>query len=755
MIYLGGPSLFINGLVVLPDYGNPRQFYYLPPPPRLAVDPGSGRKVFKLLKLVGGLTDPTGDGLHTGIVSFDCDLSLSREELQSLEDQLRDKLSLGTGPLSLTPIPYKDGEVACYILGEQSWPDNAPPERKNLFVERMQGFGKPSLYGDNRASFCARMTQEGASVLQASLRGGGPIGISIVYTLKFDALQPAFRFKVEAQWEQIYHYLEEKVGVDLFFIKNESTSIVEELEQHQLLRFEEVVYDAAASGDVQQLRKQLQQYILEKFFTPVLSAGEPKYNKIAGTISDIARSLVVVPTFGYSRKELSQTERRFLSFEASRISAIERVIYPQANLFALIPEAELPSYTQEVNTDADLFYRQLAVQCVLGGFDFGKSKIAWVHPYIRYGDAPEEGADKTLAAMSDTLSFKTWLQPRHGFRYRSGYEVEFFPADDNDPEAIYGQALKLRSPECSGTDRVLAINPRELFDQPSIEFVLKQGFPSDRYAAVLISLKYEDSAGYGVERSYRLGGATPSCTFRVRRPPGVEGVCRFRLQYYPTAGAPITTDWQIATESIVVIDDPFPQNFLVRVYVAEPKEELGWADISLRYEDPHLPGSYQEGRMFFDQDLKPQVWKVSAPDPRARRYQYRFTLFLKDSSQVETPDWIDADAPTLTIGRRVPMQRTVAVCVDSHSFDSEGLRDITVTLWPEGKPENRTELVFLPGSHGEPSEQKKEFTYRAGNAAQVGYAYEIFYRYKNGRTASINRTSATAELTLKVPSKAS
>ena len=34
MIYLGGPSLFINGLVVLPDYGNPRQFYYLPPPPR-------------------------------------------------------------------------------------------------------------------------------------------------------------------------------------------------------------------------------------------------------------------------------------------------------------------------------------------------------------------------------------------------------------------------------------------------------------------------------------------------------------------------------------------------------------------------------------------------------------------------------------------------------------------------------------------------------------------------------------------------
>ena len=156
-----------------------------------------------------------------------------------------------------------------------------------------------------------------------------------------------------------------------------------------------------------------------------------------------------------------------------------------------------------------------------------------------------------------------------------------------------------------------------------------RGFPSDRYAAVIISLKYEDSAGYGVERSYRLGARHRPAPSAFVALPGSRGVCRFRLQYYPTAGAPITTDWQIATESIVVIDDPFPQNFLVRVYVAEPREELGWADISLRYEDPHLPGSYQEGRMFFDQDLKPQVWKVSAPDPRARRYQYRFTLFLR------------------------------------------------------------------------------------------------------------------------------
>lgn len=748
MIYLGGTSTIWNGIMVLPDYGNPRQFYYLPPPPRLAIDPASGRKVFKLIKLVGGLTDPTGDGIRTGVLMFDCDLSLTAAEIAGLEDHVREKYSLGSGPINLAPVLYKDGEVACYVLGEQSWPDSAPPERKNLFVERLQGFGKPSLYGDNRASFSARMTQEGASVLQASLAGGGPIGISIVYSLKFDALQPAFTFKVEAKWEQIYHYVEEKFGVDVFFFSASSTNIVEELEARQMLKFEEVIYDPSASGDVQQLRKQLQQYILEKFFTPVLSAGSPKYNQVAGMIGDIARSLVVVPTFGYQRKELTQDERRYLSFEATRVTAIERTIYPQANLFALIPEAQIPSYTQEVNSDADLFFRQVAVQCVLGGFDFAKSKIAWVHPYIRYGSPPEEGTDKSMTSMADSMAFKTWMQPSHGFRYRTGYEVEFLAPDDSDSDAIYGKDLRLTSAEVVKSDRVLAINPRELFEQHSVEFVLKQGFPVDRYPGVVVHVKFEDTAGYQAERSYRLGGAAVSCQFRTRQPRGIEGVVQYRLVYYPAVGTTISSDWQVASDPVIIIDDPYPQNFLIRVHIAETAAELGWADVLLRYEDPDRPGSFQEGRLFFDQDLKPQVWRVSTPDPKRRRYQYRFTLFFKDNTQLETADYVDGDAPTLTLGRKVPVQRTVVVQPQGRSFDAEQLRDITVTLFADANPANRTELLFERG------DEKKEWTYKATSAAQIGYGYEIFYRFRNGRTKTVTGASAAGALALPVPTKA-
>ncbi|MCY1013626.1 hypothetical protein OV079_50485 [Nannocystis pusilla] len=400
-----------------------------------------------------------------------------------------------------------------------------------------------------------------------------------------------------------------------------------------------------------------------------------------------------------------------------------------------------------MNSDSDLFFRQLDVQCVLGGFDFARAKIAWVHPHIRYGADPEEGTDKTFTGMADRMEFKAWLQPGHGFRYRCGYEVEFIAPDDADPDAIYGEDLRLSSPEEVRTDRVLAFNPLELFYTRSVEFVLKQGFPAGEFPVVLVEVKHEDDSGYQVERTYKLTATAQSCRFRVRTPRDVEGVTQYRVLYYPAMGAAIPSQWQVANESAVVLDVPFTQSFLVRVYVAEPPAELAWADVSLRYADDDRPGSYQEGRLFFDQDLKPQVWRVNAADPRQRRYEYCFTLFFNDNTELRAAEWIESDAPTLTLGRRVPMQRTVSVRPAGPSFDDVQLRDITVTLSPVDASGAATELVF------EQLDQRKDFTYRAPNAVQVGYVYEVVYRWRNGRTKSVPGASPAGALLLNVPTE--
>lgn len=748
MIDLGGPSTAWSGITVLSDYSDKTQFYFLPPAPRLAIDRESGRKVFKLIKLAGGLADPASTALTGGVAFFDCNLALTEDEQEQLEEHVRQTFHVPAGEIKLSPLLYRSGEVTCYVLGEQDWQDDAPPERKNLFVERLQGFGKPSLYGANQATFSARLSREGASLFAQSIAGGGPIGISVVYSLKFDALSLAFKFKVEANWEQIYHYLEEKIGLDVWFVRFESSNIIEELEQAQLLRIEEVIADPAASGDVQQLRKQLQEFVLDKFFTPVLSAGEPKTNRIPGMVADVLRATVLVPTFGYQRRELTQTERKTLSFDITRVTAVERTIYPQANLFALIPPEELQHCIQEVNTDQDMFFRQLDVRCVVGGFDFRKSAIAWVHPFIRYGSSPEEHADTTLASAADELTFKTWLQESEGYRYHTHYDVEFVAPDPTDPERIYGKDLRLTRAEEVRTDRLLAINPLELFETRELEFATRQDLAWDRFPLVVVEVAHEDSAQYSVQASYALDSQHRSARFRVRVPVGVQAVTRYRIVYRraPGDGRPIAEDWQIAHESLALIEDPFPQRFSVRVHIAELASDLGWADVSLRYANPERPGIFQEGRLFFD-NVTPQVWTVNATDPTRRQYQFRYTLFFKDNTSVESPTWIDADTPTLTLGRKVPMQRTVRIETQGESFESVLLRDVSVTLWSAEEPPDSVGKLIVFDS----TEQVEEWTYRATSAQQLGYRYEAFYRWMSGRTRTLAGSSREGALSLKLP----
>lgn len=746
MIYLGGKSSVCDGIVIYPDYEDRRQFYFLPPAPQLALDRASGRRVFKLIKFAAGTSDPTAEGDYGGVMLFDADLALSDAQRATLEAHVRTTFAVPAGALRISPLLYTSGEVRCYILGEQDWDANAPPERANLFVERLAGVGKPSLYGDNRASFSARLSREGATLFDASLRADGPIGISVVYTLKFNALQPAFNFKITAKWEQIYHYIEDKFGVDLFFVRYEDTTVVEELEARQLLVIEEVVYDEAASGDVDQLRKQLQQYVMETFFTPMLTAGEPKTNKVPGMVGDIARSLLVVPTFGHQRRELTQHELRSLSFEVSRVSAVERTIYPQANLMAMLSPDEVPGYTLEVDVDDDDFYKTVSVECVPGGFDFASSKVAYVHPRIVYGSAPEQHNDATLATPTEKLRFKAPLQREHGYRYRSSYEVAFTAPRDAALDAIYGGDLTLRSAETEHTERVLPINPMELVSLTELEFQLQVGFPRDRYPQVEVELEHEDSSGYSVRRDFQLLGDVGSARFRARRRRGDTATTRYRLIYHPAVGKRIATDWNFADDPHVVIEDPQPSRFTVRVSVAEAQAELGWADVLVRYPDASGVDD-QETRLAFEGDNKPQIWRVSTSNLQRRRYEYRFSMFLKDNTLIETPGWIESDAPNLVIGRKISSQRTVSVQAGGKTtFEEAELRRVEISVWPLDQQRGA-----LPDLVLESELEQKEFTYRALDPTHVGYAYELFYVWRDGRTRTVSGTSQTGSLTLLVP----
>ena len=61
---------------------------------------------------------------------------------------------------------------------------------------KVQNAAKPSLYGDNQASFSVQLDQYGATILEQALQGE-MAPVAVIYSLDFIALRPAFNVQYE------------------------------------------------------------------------------------------------------------------------------------------------------------------------------------------------------------------------------------------------------------------------------------------------------------------------------------------------------------------------------------------------------------------------------------------------------------------------------------------------------------------------------------------------------------------------------
>ena len=112
---------------ILPNGKLPFSFYKY----RFAVDRPDGKK---------------GGGFCLFDTAFVIDQATMAKVTPILESQIRDEANrLGLNavpPLKIGTVAYTDGEVSLIIAGSDG-----------TFVEKIQNSGKPSLYGDNTATF--------------------------------------------------------------------------------------------------------------------------------------------------------------------------------------------------------------------------------------------------------------------------------------------------------------------------------------------------------------------------------------------------------------------------------------------------------------------------------------------------------------------------------------------------------------------------------------------------------------------------
>lgn len=742
MMYLHPPFYMIEGVAVAPDYDDADQFYYFPNRPHVAVD--NGRPAIRLLVYKSDLDElAPEDEEVAGFFYFDTTLAWPEETLEKVARKIQQDRNLARLP-RLSPLLYKSGTVRLIFLdktttvpgeeeeeGDDSETEEPAPER---WVITLESSGVPSLYGDNRAIFSAVLTKEATQLLYSAFDGFIPAGV--VYDLTFVAMQRAFNVHVTADWEQVYHFLAEKHSKDFFFYQEQIENVTTELFDKQIIKIEaslEGVGEEGMENEFNAVRKELQQFVLDKFFKPTPFPDKQDVNPPEDRVIDVLRDLRTLghPSVGYARRELNITEIRSLDIDYTVTRAVERNIAPQAHISLFFEDFNL---TREdvvtVVNGADDFWKTIDFN-VTANADFDGDGIFSVGVDVAYGadSAPGPSGEPTVtwAALLDktTPGFKksSWFDPVAGRTFAYRYKTYFTPGAQPGPQQELASAWQ------SDSGNVLVISPDKLYQKRRIEFQLVKNFPADLYAQTQVEIEYTDPAtGWIFHDSEVIDPTTPRAIFSFRTSRTAPPSVYYRYLFAHTSG-PVQTEWQSTDSDLVMVMDPRPNLFRVNILVAGDRSKIQELLLNLFYEDP-VDGHVETHFIRLTQlnINEPQSWTFAPTEPKQHRYAYSQVLIDTEGNLIET-GMVQEEKPTLTVGTIYAKRWEVRPEVVGPALAEHGLDKIKLNLRYRDLVNDvisDKQLVFIQPGKGEP------WLLELKDTAARYYTYEVIYVLQNG-----------------------
>jgi hypothetical protein len=372
MLYLDNPQELF-GVTVYPDSQLDHVFYLIPPYPRFRRD-AANKPVFQLIKFRGGVPVdapkveakseekgkedamhadgvPTIDGeVAGGFLTFDTEYSVEpqvKEEIRkALDTQVRARYTRAGRPIpqgfqiELRQPTYTDGDVR--LLMEES--------NQGLYT-CVSKSGKPSLMGNNVASFAAILAPWQATLFMDALTSNNFTPIQVNYHLKYLAKVPPVRIRIYASALDCYSmYKEYGSEINGGGVCSDPDTVVRGITERVYSR--DIVRISIDSGGLtledktfkalQEMALGLvQEWIKQEFYKA------PPERATKEQISDVQLA------------RLTKSDFRDLNIYIEQSATVELSIYPQGTLGKLTAEGDsLKNYVREVDLSKDEFYQK-------------------------------------------------------------------------------------------------------------------------------------------------------------------------------------------------------------------------------------------------------------------------------------------------------------------------------------------------------------------------------------------------------------
>ena len=180
-----GKQQLLEGLTVFGDSDSFARFYVMPNQPRFRIDSDTKKPVFRFIKYKLPVDRPDGRK-GGGFVVFDCEFVVPDAKLAKIQaalDAQVQKLGIRDGqgqPLKaeIGHIPFTEAIASIHLL-----------DTSGVLVSKIDSPAKPSLFGSMICPVTAELTPEGATVLEAAMKGSGGVA-QVTYDLHFPATFP-------------------------------------------------------------------------------------------------------------------------------------------------------------------------------------------------------------------------------------------------------------------------------------------------------------------------------------------------------------------------------------------------------------------------------------------------------------------------------------------------------------------------------------------------------------------------------------
>jgi hypothetical protein len=688
MLYLNPPYFMINGVSIFPDHADPLQFYYLPMMPHLSMVKDSSGKQLPQLQLI----EYTGAAGSGGFINFDVNLGLDSDALADVSQELKRQAKLTDNP-RLSPVTFVDGTVRLLILGAQSPDPSAPPPPANAasaqpdgpkFVVKVQNAAKPSLYGDNQASFSVQLDQYGATILEQALQGE-MAPVAVIYSLDFIALRPAFHVHLHVDWDRVHHFMDDHFSGGFLFFSADIDKAVDKLIEDRVITIDVDTFvpdgdlSHSASSDKDRAVAQVYDMIKDTFFQPSMP---PMTGDGVNSAVETARSISQLLANGgaalcsMKKTDLTQVDKKTLDVNISERTAVQRTIYPQAHLAGLFDTLKktgvgLDRFIIKVDLDNPWFQRRKLN--ITTKADFDADSIASIDVNLDYGgniksvtltkDAPQAALEWTSRLQNNQM-----IRPvnyTYTVNFRGDIDATMRPNQlTSDPMVAIGDGLD--------------IEPRADLYAITVIPIRADNLPWDRYPNVEVECRYVDETNRLKQSASAILNSTAQETswplfIRDRTKRAFE----YRLTFALAAGGTKVTPWTMTDDGKIDINDPYPSKVTLTVMAAVDWSNASQVLVYVAYPGKDNPTAHQN--FILNAASPPQVFVAERQTQTDDTIYYEVRVLGAHGGVKTVPGSVTTDQ-YLVIQDGMQGHQIVTVQPEQISFPKKHVSEIDVQL---------------------------------------------------------------------------